>query len=181
MQIRSLQTDDRNDDNTGWPPRRAWVRLMTTAAQQADSADQASKRKAGRPRKTVDTPKNDINSYRPDGTSRAHALRRLRQDRLDLHAPGRRGRSFILAAVPVSLQRKVDQSSDRFGARRQVRLTSPPLDNRRELLSIGGNRDALVQRAAPASRARDVLPPAIQTPSQRRIWTRKRGCDGGYC
>jgi len=57
-----------------------------TAAQQADGADQASKRKAGRPQKTLYNTENDIQDFAPVGTSRAAALRRLRKDRPDLHA-----------------------------------------------------------------------------------------------
>jgi hypothetical protein len=64
--------------------------------------------------------KNDVH-VRPSGNSTEAVPRRLRKDRLDLQRPGRRGRSFIPAAMPVGLQREVDQSSDRFGARGQVR------------------------------------------------------------
>src|SRR6516164_4028 len=59
--------------------------MRAAAAQQADGADQANQRPAHiHVKRDVDTPKNDIN-VRPDGTSRAAALRRLRKDRPDLH------------------------------------------------------------------------------------------------
>ena len=70
------------------------------AAQQADGADRASKRKAGGDRRSeayrtkVDTQQNDVNLDQPDGNSRATALRRLRKDRLDLHAR-------VMAGTPI--------------------------------------------------------------------------------
>lgn len=57
------------------------------AAQRDDAADRANLRRAHRTAESVDNGGKDINtSGRPTGTSRAYALRRLREQRLDIHA-----------------------------------------------------------------------------------------------
>ena len=57
------------------------------AAQRDDAADRANLRRAHRTAESVDNRGKDINtSGRPTGTSRAYALRRLREQRLDIHA-----------------------------------------------------------------------------------------------
>jgi len=59
------------------------------AAQRDDDADRANLRPAHRPKtvQSVDNGRKDINtSGRPTGTSRAYALRRLREQRPDVHA-----------------------------------------------------------------------------------------------
>ena len=59
------------------------------AAQRDDAADRANLRPAHRPKtvQSVDNGRKDINtSGRPTGTSRAYALRRLREQRPDVHA-----------------------------------------------------------------------------------------------
>ena len=90
--------------------------------QKRDARDRQKQRPVGvnQYSKGVYDNKNDVH-VRPSGNSTEAVPRRLRKDRLDLQRPGRRGRSFIPAAMPVGLQREVDQSSDRFGARGQVR------------------------------------------------------------
>jgi len=56
--------------------------------QQADTEDQLNQRPAHRPSKdeTVYNNKEDVNTSRPVGNSVKAALRRLRKDRLDIHA-----------------------------------------------------------------------------------------------
>jgi hypothetical protein len=54
-------------------------------AKAAEAKDKANERPAGRPKKTLDTPKAVIKGF-PDGTSVASALRRLRKDAPALHA-----------------------------------------------------------------------------------------------
>lgn len=57
------------------------------AAQRDDAADRANLRRAHRTAESVDNGGKDINtSGRPTGTSRAYALRRLREQRPDIHA-----------------------------------------------------------------------------------------------
>jgi len=90
-----------------WPEEavRQLIQKRAAAAQQADGADQASKRKAGGDRRSeayrtkVDTQQNDVNLDQPDGNSRATALRRLRKDRLDLHARVMNGELSAHAAM----------------------------------------------------------------------------------
>jgi len=68
------------------PVERARVKAAR-AAQRDDAADRANLRRAHRTAESVDNGGKDINtSGRPTGTSRAYALRRLREQRPDIHA-----------------------------------------------------------------------------------------------
>jgi hypothetical protein len=68
------------------PGGRARV-LAARAAQRDDARDRANLRPAHRPAKTVYNNESDVHaSERPSGNSRAAFLRRLRQDRPDIHA-----------------------------------------------------------------------------------------------
>jgi hypothetical protein len=66
------------------------IKLRARKAQARDAADRANRRPAGRPKKgeaeNVDNKNSVINSFRPSGTSAAYALRKLREQRPDIHA-----------------------------------------------------------------------------------------------
>jgi len=77
--------------------------VRAAAAQQADSADQANPSRQGQRTDLLYNTKNDIQEVAPAGTSRAAALRRLRNDRLDLHTRLMNGELSAHAAMAPAI------------------------------------------------------------------------------